>query len=208
MIITRLESSTIICPMCGNEVKIDKIISTSQFGFDLDLRPNGPARSLIGVRIHWCNKCNYVFYSYQASKKEKLINGILESKEYLKILEDEKYPMLTRFYLARAYLYLRKSDSLNASKEYLNAAWTLDDCHIDSVDIRKKVIKYMKNHYSKENVLVILDLLRRTGEFDNAKAFAEEYRHIFTNSLHRRIVDYQLELISKKDIFAHSVNEI
>ena len=214
---TTLGDEKVKCSVCGAKSLQTVINSTNSMGRpDFDLRPPEMKRSTMPYWIQRCPKCGYCNYSIDekidGSKKN------IRTQEYLAELNDSGRTTLANSFAAAALLHELAGNYSKDADYLLCAAWDLDDADKkdEAMNARRRVLMLMekadKSVVSEEKdvfetILVMADLYRRTGQFEKAAELAD--RHIKTlkdeNTL--KIMEFERELISKKDTNAHNLSE-
>jgi hypothetical protein len=140
----------------------------------------------------------------------------LSNPMYRSILSDQHYPALARRFLAYALL-MSPNDPLEAAHQQLSAAWVCDDlaqpelateCRRLAAESFGKVRPFEDDERSLTQGAIFVDLLRRVGDFELAAAECKKLlacQH--ANSILRSVLEYQLRLITARDVAAHKVEE-
>ena len=108
-------------------------------------------------------------------------------------------------------------DFVKAGWAALNAAWVCDDRKRVSVakDCREKALNFFHNAKNQRKTfaadevsenLILVDLLRRSGQFEVAKAMCE--KALLKHKSVEKIMMFQVDLIRKKDTSCYSLDEI
>jgi hypothetical protein len=157
--------------------------STITFGPpDLDLRPAELKRSSIFAWIERCHSCGYCAGNIEEASEET--NEIVRSSEYRGLLENPVYPRLAASFLCAALVYADLGEEAAAAQRAIEAAWVCDDagaidaatqCRLRAVDLLRESEAEGDELYSDPatEYAVIVDLLRRSGRFDEAVAQAD-----------------------------------
>lgn len=199
------------CYFCKNKHHFQSLGDNNSFGMrDLDTRPPGMMRNLMHLMVEKCPNCGYT--SYDISKNEyNLSEQDLNSKEYIKILNDEKINFAIKKFMLVAMLTENYHYKLSGMS-YLRAAWMADDANemLLAKKLRSKAIKFLElslKEEDNENIkLIIVDLYRRIDMFDEASDYAkyllnnlgmEKYKH--------NILLYQIKLCDDKDNLDHTI---
>ena len=180
---TTIFQQTVTCGHCGTENEVIELGSTNSFGsMDLDMRPPPMERDTLAQQIHRCQGCGYC-----APDLEEPVgaDGLLGSDDYRALLADKSYPELARMFIAYGFLAESSSDLGGAAWAYRSAAWVSDDRADEYVDsspkCRNEVLRLMKalhlngQSFTNDHVtdaILELDLLRRSGQHDEARSRA------------------------------------
>jgi uncharacterized C2H2 Zn-finger protein len=193
------------CPICQKEFEYRVQYSYSTFGQNLDLRPYGAA--IIPSPIPKCPNCGFVFSEEMFTEKE--IKILKEAFEINNIFMNEP-DMPNYYYLAREMEILRKNLD-NIIWFFLSAVWENNDKNKKDILVNT-TIEYIDklektNKSYNDYQLVKLDLLRRSGKFDEAKNQIDIIKKDtnFYKDYTIKIIDLQTELISEKNIDEHAI---
>lgn len=199
------------CAICGTKHHFQSLGANNSFGMrDLDTRPPGIQRGLMHLMIEKCPKCGYA--SYDVSKNDNNISEQdLKSEDYVSILNNDKINFaLKKFMLAG--ILIEKHNSKLAGMSYLRAAWMADDSgeKIISKKMRSKAIKFLEFSLKEENNenirLIIVDLYRRIGMFEEASDYAKYLLNNFGMEKYKQnILLYQIRLCEEEDNLDHTI---
>ncbi len=199
------------CIICGHDYHYQQLLENTSFGMrDLDTRPPGMLRRMMHLTLQKCPNCGYVNNDVSIRIKD-FDESILKSEEYLEILNDEKINFAIKKFKLYGFI-MKDIDNQKAGMAYLRAAWMADDakCEKEARMLRSKAIKYLEASLKtneNENVkLILVDLYRRVGLFEEA----HEYAMFLLNNLglekyKRNILFYQLKLCEDEDILDHTM---
>ena len=193
------------CPLCGTKFEAYTQFSYSTFGQNLDLRRFGAA--MIPPPIPKCPNCNFVFDDDFFTEDE-----IAKIKAELKInnIFEKKPNMPNYYYLAREAEILQKNLD-DIIWWFLSSVWENKD------ETKKDKLIYITieyiNQLEKTNEayntyqLVKLDLMRRSGQFEDAMNLIEKIKmnKDFYKEIIVTIIELQIELIGKKDQKEHPI---
>lgn len=207
---TTIKTVTVKCGACGAMVSVTNIISSSSFGhMSLDTRPAPPASYNYQHYVQSCSKCGYVSYDITRTPN-------VHVKNYLKnnpVSANDIKLLSYRSLRAAEIQAIETPDSIFSAMFALYAAWDADDRNknMEARYFRRIAIQYlqkfMKTGKAKaDHWLLLADMQRRTGDFQAAKATVLnllKQEHI--SALLRKIAEYELNLIEKKDRVAHDV---
>jgi hypothetical protein len=193
------------CPLCNTKFSSLVQFSYSIFGQNLDLRRWGAA--IIPSPIPKCPNCNFVFNDGFFSEDE--IN-ILKSKFETNNIFEAESDMPNYYYLARECELLNKEIN-DIIYWFLSAVWENKDENKKIILINATISYIDKLNETDESYntyqLVKLDLLRRSGQFEEALNLIEKIKQ--NNNIYKnfviKIIDLQVELIEKQDRDEHPV---
>lgn len=199
------------CAICHYEYHYQEMKDTDSFGLrDLDTRPPGMLRSMQYLLLQKCPNCGYVSEDV-AKNDEKIQKEDLEKENYQEILNDKSINFAMKKFILRGEL-LKNKNNVKAGMAYLRAAWLADDAkqYQMSQKMRSKAIQYLELSLEEENNenirLIIVDMYRRIGMFDEAKEYAAFILENFGLEKYKiNILNYQIELCEKEDILDHTI---
>ena len=193
------------CPLCNTKFNYWVQFSYSVFGQNLDLRQTGAA--IIPAPIPKCSNCNFIFNNNFFTEDE--ISCLKIELEQNNIFEKEPN-MPNYFYLARECEIIKR-DLDNIIWFFLSALWENRDINKKNflINITIDYINKLENTSEEYNTyqLVKLDLLRRSGQFNEAKELIEVIKlnkDFFTDYI-VEIIDLQIELIENNNQEEHSL---
>lgn len=205
------------CGICRSKNEFIEITSTNRFGSpDLDTRPPEMMRSTIHTWVQRCPDCGYC-----ASDLSKLRPGaktVVSDVEYINQLNNKAYPELANSFLCEAMIDHQAGDYARATWDLIHAAWASDDakrsdeartCRIKAMDMLAKAENYGQQVIDQNgaSTALLVDLLRRSGQSDEARRVIEENRVGITDDILLRILDFQSTLIKAGDLSCHTISE-
>lgn len=162
------------CGCCGTELIERRLVSSICLGGnDLDSRLAHRYRNTMNFWVHVCPYCGYV-----SNQLEKSIHGfedIVKSKEYLDCDGIITNKELVKNFIRRAIICSKLGDLKSEAFAYLHASWVCDDANeietarilrIKSENILYKLIYLDKQDNLDELLLIDIDLLRRTDQYE------------------------------------------
>lgn len=215
---TQIVKEKLECFICKVTSFHDEIISSSSFGFpDLDLRPPEMERSALKYTIQKCPECGYC--SNDISEQTIVNKKLLESPEYLKILNDKNIPEVASSFIASSFLQERIEEIENAVWDSIKAAWICDDFeNIEcSIKWRKNALRLIELVKEKSLPLIKekgtlelleIDLMRRAEMFEEALNIVQNIKQEKLADKLIKLIDFQEELIKKKDINPYSISNV
>lgn len=210
---TMIVDGKLKCAVCNHEGNYPMLLSTNCMGpSDLDTRPAPMERDTLSEQIHICPKCGYSAYYINRLKYPNSCE-IIKSKDYQKILNSNLYEAAKGFNLF-AMIAEKNNDYEVAGYSFLKAAWVCDD-HRDkamAIEFRKKTIEnYLRVLDKKESdmvKIVLLDLYRRTGQFEKVFDFAARIKFSEESKILNATKDWQIKLSQMKDDRCHDFSLI
>ena len=215
---TEIFELSVTCGHCGAVNEAIELASTNAFGsMDLDMRPPPMERDTLAQQIHRCQGCGYC-----APDLEEWFgsDGLLESADYRAHLANEDFPDLARKFIAYAFLAEASGNLGEAAWAYRSAAWVCDDQadkYADSArECRNEVLRLMKalhqdgRSFTDElitDAILELDLLRRSGQHDEAMSRARALSSTALPDMLHSISALQLRLAAAGDSACYTVSD-
>lgn len=218
---TTLYEKSYTCYACRSTQTFFTMGSTNRFGApDLDTRPPESMRSTIAHWIQRCPSCGFCApdISHSPLTFEKL-HKVLKSNAYLVQGEDVSYPVLANSFLCWSIVLEAARDYPESGWAAVHAAWVCDDnqagkgsdsCRRRAITLFRIAQAHEIRFSTNENVeaIILADLLRRCGMFDDAVAVCKEILAENPEITFKRILLVQLGLAKKRDRARHSVDEV
>jgi hypothetical protein len=207
------------CSVCGAENEYAGIGSTGTFGpQDLDTRPPERKRSTIVAWVQRCPDCGYCAADVSETCCQEA-REIVNSREYKERLNDPTYPELAKFFLCKAIIDNKSRAFAAATLAFMRAAWSCDDSgHLDQArKCRQKAAEMLViaeddgKQVSEQNgadTAILVDLLRRSGQIEQARKAIVARRGGITEEFIARILDFQATLLDKNDVSCHTIAEV
>jgi pentatricopeptide repeat protein len=209
------------CAICGETNEFPVMASTSSSGYsDLDTRPAPVQRYSMWLWIRRCPNCGYCSSDIESAPDVDAVKEIIESDDYVAQLNNENYPELANTFLCSSFINEELADYQGAAGSALYAAWVCDDeegfgnqaveCRLKAIGLFEQTIENDSENIVPETVnCILIDLLRRVGEFDRARELCNQ---MLEDGVSEKIIEgilkYQLGLIDAEDTGAHSMGEI
>lgn len=199
------------CRVCKKKTEFTEILSMYyQYSPYLDMRR---IEDPLDEAIQRCPHCGYC--SQRIDARIKNAKEIVRSDIYQKQLNNSEYPKLANSFLCCAHIEEITGDYSVAGLNSLRAAWACDCDNLDELakKCRKKAIELFAKAKEKRQTfaektevegIVIVDLLRRTGQFEKALKLCEEG---LKDNMILRVLEFQKNLIGRSDIASHSIAE-
>ncbi len=201
------------CAICNTESTYEEYAAISSFGsMDLDTRPPLPKRATLGSEITVCKKCHYANTGI-----DNPIPGItlstLNDEEYQKIYNNKVLDDVTKKFLMAAYLYDKSGDMHHSGILHLMLAWHYDDLmdgEFASIARRaaiERLTQFAEESYNLNIATLVIDLLRRTEQFELALENANQLLEIGVSPLLEKILKFEIHLCGIRDTKVHTVEE-
>jgi hypothetical protein len=215
---TTFFTTTKRCGNCGAEDRYQELGSSNSFGSpDLDQRPPGMMRDTLSLGVQRCGACGYC--DEDVAKVRQGSGAVVAGAEYRRLLEDPALPELARMFRCKALLELEDGDCLAAAWALIHAAWACDDedamaqaaaCRraaVEAVLRAEGLGKHLYEDLPDATTAMLVDLLRRAGDLDEARALLAARRGGITDDAIARILDFHAALIDKGDAGRHTLKE-
>ena len=208
------------CSLCGttSEQRIARV-PTMEGLPDLDTRPAEQMRSSIFFWVQRCPKCSYC--ATDISLEYPLASQTVRSPAYQKVLHRRAMPEKARQFLAWALIQEANEEYGGAGWAAMHAAWICDDAEKQkaAVECRQLVLERFARQRARlghitgfeepgVEELVLADLCRRTGKFDDAARWVDLGMDRHPEEIVRRGLEMEFNLAQHKDRGAHSVEEL
>jgi hypothetical protein len=201
----------VTCPICKHEFATIVQGSGTSFGKNLDFKPYGAI--IIPWPIPKCPICGFVGNKGSFTQDEI---ALIESKAMPVELFPNEPAMPSYYYLGREREWVNR-DVESIIDAFLSSVWESvgnDEYKSKTNELIARTISYIDKIPSSNKTfnnlqLVKLDLLRRTGKFDDASqviAAIKDNKDFYKDYI-VKIIDLQTELIGKKDIAEHPMPE-
>lgn len=202
----QIEIENVICSHCGKESKQYILLSDnypSEIG--LDSRPSKEERANFEYDVQMCPHCHYC-------SDDISIGGEIElGAEYIRINEANIDALSKRLILAYKVKFAKKEYDA-AFQLLLQATWILED---NKNPLYNKMLSLLinqleasiKRERNLDYELVLIDLLRRTGNLQRAESYINTIGILDDEDVNA-LVAYQLKLIKKGDTAHHLMEEI
>lgn len=213
---TYIELSEICC-ICGKTSTHAALMSTSTFGAsDLDARPPELARSTLASRVRRCPYCGYC--APELSAGTEMAKAIVQSAPYRQQLDNPSFPALANSFLCWAILAEASGDYPQAGWSCVFGAWACDDAHARPAadHCRTEAVRLFRAARTNGTPfaqtggveeVILADLLRRSGAFEQAIAVCQEGLTKEPEALIARLLTYEVDLASRRDTACHRVDE-
>ena len=195
------------CGCCGETNHILVVGSTNAFGScDLDMRPPGMQRGAMFSCMQICDHCGYAAWDLEEE--------IQPSDELKKILSEkiDADDMVKVFERAARIAALKGSEKKNVDDLYLIAAWAADDRKdaATAAAMRKKILSGIspEDDVSPEMLLRLVDIARRAGESETARALLKRLDECELAPLLKSIATFQSELLDNDDTACYTVANV
>lgn len=207
---SRIDEQVVECAYCGQKSKQIVVLSTNNFGgMDLDTRPGGMSRSMIGYQIQECPHCHYCNYNIGS------INGqiSMQFEQYIELLNDSSRPLIAKRYQLAGLLSNQLGNNKLAGLLFLRSAWVCDD--ENNVELAKSArslaAQSLSKHVASTNdgdvALMLVDIYRRASMFNEANDMILQIGETGNSELDA-IVSFQQKLINESNSNCYTVEDV
>lgn len=205
------------CCLCETQSTFIGIGSTNRMGSpDLDTRPPEMMRSTMHAWVQRCPKCGYCASDVAAPRPDA--QAVVRAPEYKRQLSDPAFPTLANSFLCQALIDSGCGEYSAATWAFIHAAWACDDSgHLDqAVACRQRAAEALARAEEHGEQLteqegagtaILVDLLRRSGRFDEARGAIAERRDTIADDIVLRVLDFQMWLIDQNDASCRTIAE-
>lgn len=216
---TTIANDPVKCSICEKESLQGLVCSTNTFGApDLDFRPPEMQRGTMPYWVQRCPGCGYC--AADISAENTTAKDIIQTKVYKDQLKNKSYPKLANSFLCQSMI-LESAKALNtAAWAVMHAAWVCDDAkkkdamrelRIRAAGLFRKALDMGQEimEGEPEDMLVIIDALRRAGEFEEAVKECDECLQLeYHISEVGQAYKFEKQLIAIKDTTCHTFEDI
>ena len=210
---TTLCRKIVRCSVCGTETEQTMVASTNALGsIDLDTRPPGGKRFTIHTWVQRCSGCGAC--ADDLSKANACAREVVKKQNYLTQLKDSEFPELANSFICESKIYEYAGELEPAAWSLIHAAWACDDAESTSqaMDCRRRAATMLRKEVNAEkqpgeSTVILIDLLRRGDELEEAAEVIEKSRESFSEEVFRQVADFQMELVQAGDLGCHTVAE-
>lgn len=211
---TWIEPADIKCVLCGTENHFNVFLSSSSQGYDdLDRRPPEMYRSTMRYWVHRCSECGYC--ARDLNREIPGATAVVKSPEYLAQLDNPDYPKLANSFICESIIEEKAHQYGIATISMLAATWACDDANMNNAAIacRKRAVDLIllqeKNTKITDwDAVLLVDLLRRTGQFEQAQKAIAERRSMIKDKRFLKILNYETMLLNNQDTACHNASEV
>jgi hypothetical protein len=174
-------------------------------------------RSTIEHWVQTCPNCGYC--APDIAEAFENVKSILKSDDYTKQRQDAEFPELANAFLCYSIILESKDEFAKAGWANIHAAWVCDDNELKSSadKCRNRAIALIQNadknqqSFAEQKGLdrvILVDLLRRTGQFDEALEICNKPPQDGVEKIILDILKFQKTLINKSDTSCHTIDEV
>lgn len=195
------------CGCCGETNHIVELVSTNAFGSsDLDMRPPEMRRSAMFGCMQFCEHCGYAAWVLEekirpSDELKKILSEKIDARDRVKVFER-----------AAKIAELKGCEKTKVGNLYLIAAWAADDRKdaATAAAMRKKILAGISpaDEPSPEMLLRLVDVARRAGEKETARAFLKRLEGCKLSPISKSVAAFQEKLLDNDDTACHRVADI
>jgi hypothetical protein len=214
---TTIVHKEVPCFQCGAQSEFLVLASTNRMGWlDLDTRPPEMERSTMRTWVQRCPKCGYCASDVSAPRPEAA--AVVSTREYKRQLADPEFPPLANSFLCKALIESACGEYSAEAWALIHAAWVCDDSgHLDQAAVCRQraaeALARAEEHGQRlteqegAGTAILVDLLRRSGRFDQARRVIAERRDTISDDIILRVLNFQMWLIDQDDESCHTIAE-
>jgi hypothetical protein len=192
------------CPICGTTYEAEHVLSMSQYGMRLDLKPLGFTKAPLPLAV--CPNCHFVQYTDSLSEQEITdLKKYVDSDEYQSLAKDNS----SYFLLAKIFEHEGR-DSKILAHMYLKASWQVEsqpEKYQSYLALAEKNLKsYLNDTQDQDNEwitaqLLLGEIMRLQGKFEQAGKQFESIKNNdkFKDDLLQQMISFEMDLIKEKD---------
>lgn len=199
----------IICPCCGKEFEgriLKGFFQNNVIG--LDRNPHTPA---IYDSIIMCPHCEYASTNMNKPVDDS-IKRFIYTAPYLELKNRLRHDSVLLKIVLSARIFEELSNCKAAADTYLLGYWYSLESNTRNAEYLNKAIQYYSAYLERnadiDTAIALIDCLRQTGNFDEAKETAESLIPYVNDLQLKKIVSYELQLIQKNDDMPRLVSEV
>lgn len=203
----QIEKEKVICSHCKNESEQYILLSDSYNSeLGLDSRPSKKERANFEYDVQLCPHCFYCNEEISAKCEVEL------GQDYIDIAKETRIDNLSKKLLLAYKIKFAEKKYNEALQLLLEATWILEDNKSPFYSkMMALLIKQLEICVQQERnldyELVLVDLLRRTGNFEKALRYNENIRS-FNEEIVASFSNYEAKLIKNGDTSHHLLEEI
>ena len=214
---TTFRSARTICGNCKQESEQTILTSTNSFGApDLDGRPPPMKRNTMSMWLQECPHCRLV--CQRIDDPPQGVAVFVAEPRYLAVVNDGSVSDVTRKFRSWAYLASALKMASEEAFAHLHLAWLADDENDPALAKAERSIAVAKLGVLRDEgklyptqpgaaEVLLADLWRRNGEFDNAIHEASRCASIAKQNRLLRICALQTALAKRGDANVHATDE-
>jgi len=206
------------CFICGAQNRCPD--SGTQAGYtgakDLDTRPCALQRSSVYMRVQRCISCGYC--AHDISRGTEAARAVVAGDSYQTQISNPRFSDTANSFLCQCLILEQQKDFPDAGWTCVFAAWICDDnaMHDAAADCRRQAISLFaragenKQRYAadkNQEMLLMIDLLRRSGQFEPARKRCEIELNMDCDDDTFAILSFQMKLIDAGDARCHTVRD-
>lgn len=210
---TMIIPADIPCGVCGKVSEVNVLASSNSRGYDdLDRRPPEMYRSTMRYWVQRCAECGYC--ARYLNRTVPCAAEVVKSSEYLAQLNNPDYPKLANSFSCESIIEEHDKNYGNAIMSMLAASWACDDAKMNDAAIacRKRAIDLILIQEKTTKItdwgtILVVDLLRRTCQFEQAHKAVAERRSMMTDKRAIKVLNYEVKLLNNQDTACHNAGE-
>jgi hypothetical protein len=210
-----LEKTCFICGRKSNCTQTETPMTTAG-SKDLDGRPSQILRASVYMWVQRCIFCGYCASDISLGLPEE--KAVVQSGQYVAQLSNKDFPETANSFLCRALINEHNGRFSEGGWASVYAAWVCDDNQFTKAAeaCRGKALALFvaaRNHQqaicetAEDELILIIDLMRRKGDFDAALALCEpEIQKPYSEET-LSLLNFEKSLIDANDSSCHRTSE-
>lgn len=212
MTLSRFLNKTVCCPACGQMTEVS-ILCGAFYPLppDLDGDTHNPS-SLNTVQV--CRHCGYAADSLQEMPPEN-ISELLKSDAYQAVLNDPEIDSTNKNLRLAILADEFSGNTKSAARHCMMLVWHLRTIRADEAVVSLALNRaieclsvYLEENADPETACVLIDCLRRAGDFEGAEETAQSLMPYVSDTQLAAVVKFERSLIAAHDSEAHSLSEV
>lgn len=205
---TAFAEVAVACAVCSRKSRQPQVPRFAAEGApDLDLRPAGAARAAMPAWLQHCPGCG--FTAPKLDRAPAAERAVVATAPYRSLRADDSLPELARRFLLRAMILEEAGDLHGAAEHTLHAAWVADDEDLAELAAawRLDAVALFRSgpDLSEEQCVRLVDMLRRAGDMQGARAQAEALAEVHMADALEHVLAFEMRLLGQGDTAAHSI---
>ncbi len=206
------------CYVCGSQQQCPDIGSQVAYHGprDLDTRPSVSQRSSIYMWVQRCHACGYC--APDISRGDLSVKEVVTGESYRAQLNNVNFGETANSFLCRALILDKQGDFVEAGWSCVYAAWVCDDSGFDrsAKECRERALQWFQRAQEEkmpfapdrgQEVILLVDLLRRARRFDDARNLCEVELSLDHDERAASLLTFEMDLLEEEDSRLHIESE-
>ncbi len=207
-----IDNQEYTCPICGRHFyayTTTDLQDCKSKGLDIN-----PYDDQIFDQIIMCPQCGFSALKYCNIEDIEVIEYV-NSPEYQVYYNDENIDTVYKKWMLAGFISKLIGQYYDSGYEFMVAGWYIRKVHgnvddfVYSMNMAiQQMSAYVEETMEIEPALIILDLLRQIGRFEQAADFAFGLKESGIDTNTEKFIDHELDLIARQDVNEHLMEEI